>query len=81
MGTNGTLTLNSRRYDRKNFKIPLINSGLVNSNTTVNLQLFNPIVNGAPVNNYGQYTNATLTIINENFFGNPTLQRRELLRQ
>ena len=74
LGTNGTLTWNSGDTAVKTFTIPLINSGLVNSNTTVNLQLSNPIVNGSPnANGLGAAATATLTIINDNFFGSPTL--------
>lgn len=75
-GITNTLTWNSGDTSVKSFTIPLINNGLVSSNKTVNLRLFNPvtgILGGSGVTNnnaLGQYTNATLTINNDNFFGN-----------
>jgi uncharacterized repeat protein (TIGR01451 family)/uncharacterized delta-60 repeat protein len=75
IGTNGVLTWNSGDTTPKNIYVRLLNSGLVNSNLTVNLSLFNAVANGLTNNPNATQppTNATLTIINDNFFGMPTL--------
>ncbi len=55
----------------KTFTVPLINNGLVSSNKTVNLKLFSPVIGGQTNNQaLGQFTNATLTIVDDNFYGN-----------
>jgi uncharacterized delta-60 repeat protein/uncharacterized repeat protein (TIGR01451 family) len=74
VGTNGILTWNSGDTAPKTFTIPILNSGLVNSNTTVILTLSNATVNGFLNTNAIQPpTNAVLTIINQNHYGSPTL--------
>ncbi len=70
-GVTNVLTWNDGDISNKTFTVPLINNGLVSSNTTVNLSLFSPMINGVITNSaLGQYTSATLTIDNDNFFGN-----------
>jgi uncharacterized repeat protein (TIGR01451 family)/uncharacterized delta-60 repeat protein len=55
----------------KTFTVPLINNGLVSSNKTVNLSLFSPVIAGATNNQaLGQFTNAMLTVVNDNLYGN-----------
>lgn len=69
--TNGVLTWQSSDPPAKTFNVQLLNSGLINSNLTVNLVLSNAItINGTNDPNALQSpTNATLTIINDNAFG------------
>lgn len=71
-GVTNTLTWTNTDISVKTFTVPLINNGQVSSNKTVNLSLFSPVINGVTTNNnaLGDYTNATLTIGNDNFFGN-----------
>ncbi len=72
--TNGVLTWNNGDTTNKTFNVVLHNRGLVNSNITVNLILTNALTNGVfSANAFGEFTNAILTIVNDNFFGNPTL--------
>ena len=77
-GTNygavsNTLSWNSGDVAPKTFTIPLIHDSLVTSNKTVNLSIFNPVINGVTNNQaLGPQANATLTIINDDFFGSPT---------
>ncbi len=71
--TNGVLTWGNGDTSNKTFNVTLHNRGQVNTNITVNLVLSNATVNGVfSASAFGEFTNAILTIINDNFFGNPT---------
>ncbi len=75
---SNTLNWNSGDVTVKTFTVPLIHDGLVTSNLTANLHLTDAVavVNGVITSNVanalGLVTNATLTIVNEDFFGRPT---------
>ena len=73
--TNGVLSWNSGDTTPKTFAVSLLNDGLVLTNRlTIKLALSQPVVDGVTnTNAFGQFTNATVSIINDNFFGKPTL--------
>ncbi len=68
------LSWNAGDVSPKTFTVPLLHDGQVTSNLTVNLRLYNPIINGG-INNaaLGSQSNAVLTITNMDFYGQPTL--------
>ena len=69
-----TLTWNAGDVSVKSFPVSVIHDGLVTPNLTVNLSLTNAVVGGVTnnANGLGTPTNATLTIVNDDFFGRPT---------
>ncbi len=74
--TNGTLIWASGDTSVKTFTVPILNTQQVNTNNIAfNLNLSNPTNNGvaAPYVLTGLFTNATVTIINDNSYGIPTL--------
>jgi uncharacterized delta-60 repeat protein len=74
VATNGVLTWNSGDTTAKTFNVNILNDGVVNSNITVKLALTNATLNGQANTNILQPpTNAVLTIINNDFYGSPTL--------
>ena len=72
--TTNVLSWNASDVSPKTFSVPLLHDGLVTSNLSVNLRLFNPVINGG-INNaaLGSQSNAVLTITNVDFYGTPTL--------
>ncbi len=71
VGVTNLLTWNSGDASVKSFSVPLIHNGLVTSNEVVNLRLFSPVVDGSTNNNaLGLQSTATLTILNDDFYGN-----------
>ncbi len=78
-GVNFTATTNSLGWasgdtTTKTFRVPVFHDGLVTSNLVVGMRLFNPMV-GTSISNAlftSAITGATLTITNQDFFGNPS---------
>ena len=72
--TTNVLSWSAGDISLKTFTVPLLHDGLVTSNLSVNLRLFNPVINGS-INNaaLGTQSNAVLTITNVDFYGQPTL--------
>ena len=70
-GVTNTLTWNDGDSSPRFFTVPLINSGLVGSNTTFKAYLFNPLVTGtnAPFVLAGSPISANVTIVDDNFYG------------
>jgi uncharacterized delta-60 repeat protein/uncharacterized repeat protein (TIGR01451 family) len=74
-GSTNALTWNNGDTAVKSFVVPVFDDGIVASNKTVNLRLFNAVINGTTTNNnvlVTPPTNATLTIINDDAFGSPS---------
>jgi uncharacterized repeat protein (TIGR01451 family)/uncharacterized delta-60 repeat protein len=70
VGVTNTLSWNSGETGPKNIYIPIINDGIVESNETINVTLLNATVAGTnSPGALGTVTNATLTIVDDDFRG------------
>ncbi len=70
-GTTNLLSWNNGDATPRTFTIPLIHDGLVTPNLTVNLKLFSAVVNGGTNSAALGISNAVVTILNDDAFGNP----------
>jgi len=78
IGVTNTLSWDDSDVLPKTMTIPILDDSLVEGDETINLQLFNPVVGNDPnslLNNSvfktNSFTNATLTIIDDDFYGVP----------
>lgn len=75
VGTTNTLKWNSGDITSRYIYVPVIHDNKVTDNLKVNLQLFNPVISGDSLNENNpvvlasQVTNATVTILNEDYSG------------
>jgi uncharacterized delta-60 repeat protein/uncharacterized repeat protein (TIGR01451 family) len=78
VGKTNTLWWDSGDSGTRTFTVPIIHDGAATADLVANLSLFNPVISNDTNNTYNslvlasQITNATLTIINEDFNGNLT---------
>jgi uncharacterized repeat protein (TIGR01451 family)/uncharacterized delta-60 repeat protein len=71
-GNTNVLTWNDGDNSTKSFTIPVFQDGLVTSDLTLSLGIFNPRINGVSTPALlGPVKSATLTIINDDHFGSP----------
>ena len=74
--TAGVLNWDDGDSSTKVFMVQISNDGLVEGNETVGLALFNPSISGA----LGNVTNATLTIVDDDFYGELAFNSAEYWR-
>ncbi|MBI4324350.1 MAG: hypothetical protein HY674_03725, partial [Chloroflexi bacterium] len=73
--TAGVLNWNDGDSSTKVFTVQINNDGLVEGDETIGLALFNPSISGA----LGNVTNATLTIVDDDFYGEVAFNSAEYL--